>query len=73
MKRKDELSGLRSLTEQKLSGKIVEEQKRLTTLMQQKALGSLKNVREISSVKKSIARIHTVLDQKLAEKIKESK
>lgn len=73
MKRKDQLSSLRSLTEQKLSGKIIEEQKRLAELSQQKALGSLKNVREISFAKKNIARIHTVLDEKLAQKIKETK
>jgi ribosomal protein L29 len=67
MKRRDLLSDIRGLSTEKLSGKIAESQKKLVLLQQDKLLGKLKNVRELSVLKTDIARMKTVLDEKITE------
>jgi len=68
-KQTEQLRTLRALTEAKLSGKISDSRKKLITLEQDKVLGKLKNVREITAIKKEIARIKTIIDEKISEKI----
>lgn len=69
MKHKEELQQLRNLTEKQLSGKINDSQKKLVELEQDKVLGKIKNIREITAVRKGIARMMTILDEKVREKI----
>jgi len=67
MKRRDFLSQVRALSPDKLSGKITESQKKLVLLQQDKLLGKLKNPRDITSMRLEIARMKTILDEKVAE------
>lgn len=69
MKRRDLLSDLRALSTEKLSGKITESQKKLVLLQQDKLLGKLKNVKELSSLRTDIARMKTILDEKVTEQL----
>lgn len=66
-KKKDLLAELRRFSAEKISDKIKADSKHLVELEQKKMLGSLKNVRELSAVKRSIARAKTILKEKLIE------
>lgn len=69
MKIKDQVLGIRRLTEKELSVKIVENQKKLIIKQQEKLLGKMKNTAELNSLKKEIARMKTILDEKIAAQI----
>ena len=69
MKVRDQLSGLRRLTEGELSDKIVESQKKLIVKHQEKLLGKLKNTAELNYQKKEIARMKTILDEKVTTRL----
>lgn len=69
MKRIDQLAGFRRLTEKELSVRIVESQKNLLAKHQEKLLGKLKNTAQIKSQKKEIARMKTVLDEKITANV----
>ena len=69
MKRRDELTQLRGLSTSALYGKITDSQKKRVLLEQDKLLGQLKNMRELTAIKKSIARAQTILDEKLIAEV----
>jgi ribosomal protein L29 len=66
MKRQDQLTALRRLTDKDLSDKISESQKKLVVKRQEKLLGKVKNTAELNSLRKEIARMKTVLDEKIS-------
>ncbi|MEK7535352.1 MAG: 50S ribosomal protein L29 [Patescibacteria group bacterium] len=70
MKRTETLDKARRSTINEISVKITENRKQLFTLNQEKILGKLKNVSEIGQIKKEIARLATVLDEKVSEALK---
>ncbi len=70
MKKSQVLDQARRSTVKELSDKISKEQKELFTLNQDKILGKLKNIAEIGQIKRNIARLSTILDQKVTESIK---
>ena len=72
MKVKDQLSGLRRLTEGELSDKIINSQKNLVVKHQEKLLGKLKNTAELNYLKKEIARMKTILDEKVAARLEDN-
>lgn len=69
MKRRDELQELRSLPANKLSDKITESQKQLILLEQDRLLGKIKNTRQLSTLRRSVARMKTILDEKITAEI----
>jgi ribosomal protein L29 len=69
MKRTEELQSLRGLAERQLYDRITDSHKKLALLRQDKILGKLKNFHEITHVRKLIARMRTVLDEKVAAKL----
>ena len=69
MKLKDEIKELRGCTPKQISAKITDSRAKLVRLNQDKILGKLKNVHEITVVKKSISRMQTILDEKIREDI----
>ena len=69
MKRRDELQELRSLPVKKISDKITESQKQLILLEQDRLLGKIKNTRQLSTLRRSIARMKTILDEKITAEI----
>ena len=71
MKRINQLAGFRRLTEKELSVKIVESQKNLVVKHQEKLLGKLKNTAQINFQKKEIARMKTILDEKITANLAE--
>jgi len=71
MKLREQLSGLRSLTEKQLSAKIAMSQKDLVVKQQEKLLGKLKNTASLKAIKKEIARMKTVLDEKILQRLNE--
>jgi len=70
MKKTETLDKARRSTIKEISVKITENRKQLFTLNQEKILGKLKNVSEIGQIKKEIARLATVLDEKVSESVK---
>ena len=72
MKVKDQLSELRRLTEGELSDKIINSQKNLVVKHQEKLLGKLKNTAELNYLKKEIARMKTILDEKVTARLGEN-
>ena len=68
--RSDIVHQLRGLTTGQILGKITDSQKKLVSLQQDKTLGKLKNVHEITSVRKYIARAQTILDEKITAEVK---
>ena len=70
MKKTETLNKARRSTIKEISVKITENRKQLFTLNQEKILGKLKNVSEIGQIKKEIARLATVLDEKVSESVK---
>lgn len=71
MKRKEFLDKSRRLTIKEISVKLSEERKELFTLNQEKVLGKLKDVAKIGRAKRDIARLATLLDEKVSESVKE--
>lgn len=69
MKKIEQLRELRALSANQLYGRITDSQKKLALFRQDKLLGKLKNTHEITEVRKSIARLQTILDEKLTENI----
>ena len=70
MKKTETLDKARRSTINEISVKITENRKQLFTLNQEKILGKLKNVSAIGQIKKEIARLATVLDEKVSESVK---
>ncbi|KKU44166.1 MAG: 50S ribosomal protein L29 [Berkelbacteria bacterium GW2011_GWA2_46_7] len=70
MKKTETLDKARRSTIKEISVKITENRKQLFTLNQEKILGKLKNVSAIGQIKKEIARLATVLDEKVSESVK---
>ena len=70
MKKTETLDKARRSTINEISVKITENRKQLFTLNQEKILGKLKNVSQIGQIKKEIARLATVLDEKVSESVK---
>lgn len=64
-KRRDQISALRRLTDKELSVKITESQKTLVVKRQEKLLGKLKNTAELNYLRKEIAQMKTILDEKI--------
>ena len=71
MKLKDELQQIRRWSIKEISGKITETKKELFTLNQEKTLGQLKNIAQIGQKKRAIARLATVLDEKMTDSLAE--
>ncbi|MDP3993281.1 MAG: 50S ribosomal protein L29 [bacterium] len=69
MKKTETLDKARRSTLKEISDKITESRKQLFTLNQEKVLGKLKNVSEIRQIKRNIARLSTVLDEKVSESV----
>ncbi len=65
MKRSEHLAALERLTDKQLSVKIAESQKSLIVKRQEKLLGKLKNTAELRTMRRDIARMKTLLDQKV--------
>ncbi|MEK7202381.1 MAG: 50S ribosomal protein L29 [Patescibacteria group bacterium] len=70
MKKTEILDKARRSTLKEISDKITENRKQLFTLNQEKILGKLKNVAEIGQIKRNIARLSTILDEKVSESVK---
>ncbi|HSX41909.1 MAG TPA: 50S ribosomal protein L29 [Candidatus Saccharimonadales bacterium] len=70
-KRLEQLREIKGLPLNQISGRITEAQKKLTVLRQDKLLGKLKNPKEIGELKKTIARLKTILDEKVTAQIQE--
>jgi large subunit ribosomal protein L29 len=69
MKHTEELKQIKSSTPREISAKITDSRVKLVKLNQDKILGKLKNFREITTLRKSIARMNTILDEKVRENI----
>ena len=69
MSRKDQLESGRRWTTKEISDKIAEGKKELFTLNQEKILGKLKNVAQIGHKKRAIARLATILDEKITHEL----
>ena len=69
MKKTDLINQARSSTIKEISGKIANERKQLLILQQEKSLGKLKNVSTIGQLKRQIARLSTVLDEKVSQSV----
>ncbi|HUD20475.1 MAG TPA: 50S ribosomal protein L29 [Candidatus Saccharimonadales bacterium] len=72
MKSIDFLKDHRSLTPKEISARITDSHKQLTRLEQDRQLGKLKNVHEITFLRKNIARLQTLLDEKVSERVSEN-
>ncbi len=72
MSKTEQLSGLRRLTDKQLSVKIGESQKNLIAKRQEKLLGKLKNTAELRNLRREIARMKTLLDEKVAAAVTEN-
>lgn len=65
----DIIKELRGLTISELSVRIIEARKEAVHLQQAKLLGKLKNTQAIGQTKKTIARMQTILDEKISENL----
>ncbi|MEK7171104.1 MAG: 50S ribosomal protein L29 [Patescibacteria group bacterium] len=70
MKKTELLDKARRSTTTEISAKIAEERTHLFTLKQDIVLGKLKNVAQIGQIKRNIARLSTILDEKVSELVK---
>lgn len=70
MKKTETLEKARRSTINEISVRITENRKQLFTLNQEKILGKLKNVSQIGQIKREIARLSTILDEKVSEAVK---
>lgn len=72
MKRNDFIKEIRHLSVEQLTGKIRESKQRLIELDQEKLLGKLKDVASRKFIRRQIAQMATVRDEKVSEKVKEN-
>lgn len=72
MSHTEELQKIRHWSVKEISGKITESKKELFTLNQEKILGKLKNVAQIGQKKRAIARLATILDEKISQTIEKN-
>ncbi len=68
-KRVDELKSARALSVGQITSKIKDLEHKVMNLRQDKLLGKLKNPQSIGELKKSIARLRTILDEKLTQAV----
>lgn len=68
---KDFLHQHRLLSVKEIYAKMIESRKKIIELEQGKILGKVKNYREIRQLKRELARLITILDEKLLDKAKE--
>ena len=73
MKKTELLKQARQSSIGEISAKIADERKQLFILHQDKILGKLKNVAEIGQRKDDIARLMTILDEKVSETVDRAK
>jgi large subunit ribosomal protein L29 len=69
MKRKEKIQELLQLEEKELLHRLSELKEKLIQLKIDLKLGKVKNVREMSILKKDIARVKTILKQKFNKKV----
>ena len=69
MKRAEFLKEHRGLSIKEISARITDSRHKLTKLEQDRQLGKLKNFREITFLRKNIARLATLLDEKVSENV----
>lgn len=72
-KKTEFLRQARLLTASQLAAKINQSRKTLLEQRQERVLGKLKNFRAIERVRKEIAQLHSVLDEKVTANITENK
>lgn len=72
MKRRDQITALHRLTDKELSVRITESQKALVVKRQEKLLGKVKNTAQLNSLRKEIARMKTILDEKITATLSEN-
>lgn len=70
MKHNDFLKELRHLSVEQLTGKIQESKRRLIEIDQEKLLGKLKDHSSRARLRRQIAQMLTIRDEKMTEKIK---
>ncbi len=70
IKQADFLKELRHLSVEQLTGKIQESKRRLIEIDQEKLLGKLKDLSSRKYLRRQIAQILTIRDEKIAEKVK---
>jgi large subunit ribosomal protein L29 len=70
MKELDFLSSARRLTVEELTGKIQESKKRLIEMDQEKLLGKLKNTASRRILRRQVAQLMTLRDEKVGAEIK---
>ncbi len=70
MKKSELLDKTRKSTIKEISAKITEERRQIFNLNQEKILGKLKDIAAIGRTKRRIARLLTVLDEKVSESVK---
>lgn len=71
MKKTEILNQARQSTIKEISAKIAIERKQLLTLQQEKILGKLTNIAKIGQTKRQIARLATVLDEKVSQTVEQ--
>ncbi len=70
MKNNDFIKEVRHLSVEQLTGKIQESKQRLIELDQEKLLGKLKDVASRKYLKRQIAQMLTIRDEKVSDKVK---
>jgi len=71
-KKRDHLKQLRDLSNQKLSDMISDSQKSLIVKRQEKLLGKVKNTAELKQLRKELARMKTILDEKIMAELEKN-
>lgn len=69
-KRRDFINEARRMTPQQISAKISESKKHLLEIDQEKLLGKLKNVSSRRYLKREIAQMMTIRDEKVSQELK---
>lgn len=67
MKHREQLERARLLSVKEISVKMAEGRKELFIFQQEKILGKLKNVAQINHKRREIARLATILDEKVSQ------
>lgn len=73
MKRRDQLTELRGKDMQALTGDVKLHQEKLLNLRFQHAFRKLKNVHEIQAQRQTIARLQTIIREKISGQLSETK
>ncbi len=71
LKTQDQLRDFRHLTERQILDKITESKKAMLVYKQDQMLGKLKNTAQIRELRKAIAKLATILDEKITQKTKD--